>query len=178
MDLLVGKVSKMFGISRTTLLYYNKIGLLCPASRSASGYRLYSREDISRLNEIMILKNAGVPIKQITSLIASDDTIVFGKLMKRLGELNQEIDKLKTFQQQIITIMDKSLILKSFREKDDKMYETMMDKIISYAEIGLDERVKWHAEFEKQSPQLHEHFLSVLGLTAGEIQDLKDKIHS
>lgn len=56
----VGKVSKMFGISRTALLYYDKIRLLSPASRSASGYRLYSQADITRLKQIFILKNAGV----------------------------------------------------------------------------------------------------------------------
>lgn len=172
MKLSVGKISKMFGLSRTTLLYYDKIGLLCPEARSASGYRLYSQSDVARLNQIVILRNAGVPIKQIGSLIASDETIVFGKLMKRLGELNLEIEQLKNNQIQIINLMSKTFPDKLFRNADSKM----IDKIINYAEIDLDKKVQWHSEFEAQSPEQHEYFLSVLGLSKEEIKALKIKI--
>lgn len=118
MRLSVGKVSKMFGISRTTLLYYDKIGLLSPTERSASGYRLYSQSDITRLKQIFILKNAGMPLNQISNLIANEEEVVFGKLMKRLGEFNLEIEKIKNQQNQIINILDKMFISKNIRNED------------------------------------------------------------
>lgn len=171
MRLSVGKVSKMFEISRTTLLYYDKIGLLSPTERSASGYRLYGQSDIARLNQIFILKNAGMPLNQISNLIANEESVVFGKLMKRLGEFNLEIEKLKNQQKQIINILDKMFILKSIRNDNAKTIE----KIINYAEIDFDQRELWHAEFEKQSPEIHEYFLKMLGLNDEEINVLKNR---
>lgn len=174
MTLSVGEISKMFGISRTTLLYYDKIGLLYPEARNASGYRLYSQADVERLKQIITLKNAGVPIKQISSLIATDETMVFGKLIKRLGELNMEIEQLKNNQKQIVNLLRKTLTVKYLRNSDS----TTIDKIISYAEIDLDKKDQWHLEFEAQSPELHEYFLSVLGLSKAEIKALKNRIKS
>ncbi len=168
----VGKVSKMFAISRTTLLYYEKIGLLSPASRSAAGYRLYSQEDITRLKQIFILKNAGVPLNQISSLLGTEELVVSGKLMKRLGELNLEIETLRKYQKQIISILSETFAIRNFKNEDAKTIE----KIISYAEIDLDKRDQWHNEFEKQSPELHEHFLTVLGLSNEEIKALRNRI--
>ena len=46
--LTVGKLSEKFGLSRTALLYYDRIGLLTPAGRSESGYRLYDDAAIER----------------------------------------------------------------------------------------------------------------------------------
>ena len=171
MWLSVGKVSKMFGISRTTLLYYDKIGLLSPSEKSTSGYRLYSQADIDRLKQIFILKNAGVPLYQISSLIASEEQVVFGKLMKRLGELNQEIDKIRSYQKQIISILNGTALVKSIGKSD----ADTLEKIISYAEIDMDKRMLWHVEFEKQSPELHARFLSMLGLKDEEIKALRDQ---
>lgn len=170
MVLTVGKVSKMFGISRTALLYYDSIGLLSPSERSASRYRLYSQDDIDRLKQIFILKNAGVPLNQISSLLLKDEEpAVFGKLMKRLGELNREIETLKQYQRHIITILSDTSLVKSNIKRDVRLFE----KIISFAGIEPDKREQWHAGFEKQSPELHEAFLRLLGLSDEEIKTIK-----
>jgi len=171
MTLTVGKLSRMFGLSRTALLYYDKIGLLCPKERSASGYRLYCQADVDRLTQIITLKNAGVPMKQISSLIQTDEAIIFGKLMKRLGELNLEIKRLKEYQEQIVKLLSNTLSVGNFRNANSEL----IDKIISYAEIDFDKKDQWHSEFETQSPELHETFLSVLGLSKEDIKTQKNK---
>ncbi len=38
--LTVGKLAEDFGLSRSTLLYYDRIGLLQPAARTEKGYRV------------------------------------------------------------------------------------------------------------------------------------------
>ena len=48
----VRKLAEQFGISRTTLLYYDRIGLLCPEKRSRAGYRLYGPRSVERLGLI------------------------------------------------------------------------------------------------------------------------------
>ncbi len=165
----VGKLSKMFGISRTALLYYDEIGLLTPESRSAAGYRLYSQAEVSRLEQIMILRNAGVPIKQIKQLVAAEETMFFGKLLKRLGELNREIEKLKLYQKQIIGILGKSIVAGDLLREDSNTLE----HVLRYASIASDQRDRWHSEFEAQSPELHSDFLSLLGFNEEEIHAIK-----
>ena len=46
----IGDVSKSLGLSVDTLRYYEKIGLLPRIPRTATGIRIYSDKDISRLN--------------------------------------------------------------------------------------------------------------------------------
>ena len=171
MTFTVGKLSKMFGISRTALLYYDQIGLLCPTARNTAGYRLYSQADADRLEQIMILKHAGVPINEIRSLISTEETIVFGRLMKRLGEINLEIEKLKNNQKQIIGIMSQSTVVQNPRNADP----ILTDQLIHYAEIDDSEREQWHVEFEAQSPELHDKFLTMLGFGEEEVQAIRNK---
>ncbi|MEN8133472.1 MAG: MerR family DNA-binding transcriptional regulator [Pseudomonadota bacterium] len=44
----IGQIGKRFGISRSTLLYYDAIGLLRPSGRSTANYRLYTEDDMLR----------------------------------------------------------------------------------------------------------------------------------
>ena len=48
----IGKLAKKFDLSRSTLLYYDSIGLLKPSSRTESEYRQYSEDDAARLEQI------------------------------------------------------------------------------------------------------------------------------
>jgi DNA-binding transcriptional MerR regulator len=61
----VGKLAKEFGLSRTTLLYYDEIGLLVPTERSASNYRLYSESDRTRLANICRFRETGLSLLEI-----------------------------------------------------------------------------------------------------------------
>lgn len=67
MEYTIGEVAKKTGISAYTLRYYDKEGLLFFVERNESGQRIFKESDLDWLNEITILKNAGVPIKKIKS---------------------------------------------------------------------------------------------------------------
>jgi hypothetical protein len=56
----VGKLAERFGLSRTTLLYYERIRLLRSTNRSQSGYRLYGEDAVARLRLISTYKSAGL----------------------------------------------------------------------------------------------------------------------
>ena len=51
----IGQASKHSGISAKMIRYYEEIGLLEAAQRSASGYRIYSETDLKTLNFLKIL---------------------------------------------------------------------------------------------------------------------------
>jgi DNA-binding transcriptional MerR regulator len=45
----VTQLARRCGLSRTALLYYESIGLLLPARRTAGNYRCYGEQDLVRL---------------------------------------------------------------------------------------------------------------------------------
>jgi len=71
MALTVKAVADLAGISVRTLHHYDEIGLLRPASQSAAGYRLYSREDLERLQQILFFRELGFSLKEIGEIIDS-----------------------------------------------------------------------------------------------------------
>jgi len=68
--LTIGKVAKQTGFGAETVRYYEREGLLNPAPRSESNYRIYSKEDISRLLFIKHAKSLGFTLKEIRELLS------------------------------------------------------------------------------------------------------------
>lgn len=71
MTLTVKAVADLAGISVRTLHHYDEIGLLKPAGQSAAGYRLYSQEDLERLQQILFFRELGFGLKEIGAIIDS-----------------------------------------------------------------------------------------------------------
>ena len=65
----VSRLARQFNLSRSTLLYYDRIGLLRPSDRSRSNYRLYTREDRKRLEKICHYRAIGLPLKAIQRIL-------------------------------------------------------------------------------------------------------------
>ena len=61
----VGQMAAIAGISVRALHHYEKLGLLPAASRSDSGYRLYTSDDLARLQEILSLRDLGFALAEI-----------------------------------------------------------------------------------------------------------------
>jgi DNA-binding transcriptional MerR regulator len=64
--------ARLAGVTVRALHHYDKLGLLKPKQRSRSGYRLYSPRDFGRLEQIVVLKYLGMPLKQIRRLLEPD----------------------------------------------------------------------------------------------------------
>ena len=88
----IGRLAKQFHLSRSTLLYYDRIGLLTPSYRTSVGYRLYSDEDDTRLQTVCGYREAGLTLADIKELLASQkDTPGIRILENRLAEVQQQI---------------------------------------------------------------------------------------
>ena len=66
---LIGQLAKLCDVSSDTLRFYEKNGLLQPAGRSDSGYRLYSEADLSRVKFILRSKAVGLSLDEIRELL-------------------------------------------------------------------------------------------------------------
>lgn len=65
----IGELSSLLGLSADTLRYYEKIGLLPPVTRNASGLRLYDDKDVSRLNFIRRAQRMNFTLAEIAHLM-------------------------------------------------------------------------------------------------------------
>lgn len=68
-----GKLAKATGCHIETIRYYEKIALLPPPSRTASGYRIYSNEDVKRLGFIRRLRALGFTLDETRGLLTLVD---------------------------------------------------------------------------------------------------------
>lgn len=65
----VGQLASMAGVSVRTLHHYDEIGLLTPTARSESGYRLYGEDDLYRLQQVLLYREMGLPLREIGRIL-------------------------------------------------------------------------------------------------------------
>ena len=65
----ISEVSQKYNVSKDTLRYYEKIGLLKPIAKNKSGMRDYSKEDCIRLEEVLFYRSADVAIDRLKMYI-------------------------------------------------------------------------------------------------------------
>ena len=65
----IAEASKQFGITSDTLRYYERIGLLPPVTRSKSGIRDYSEEDLKWIEFIKCMRSAGIGIEALIEYV-------------------------------------------------------------------------------------------------------------
>jgi Cu(I)-responsive transcriptional regulator len=71
----IGELANATATNVETVRYYEKIGLLAPPARSASNYRSYGNEHLSRLSFIRRARDLGFTLEAVRELLAlSDDT--------------------------------------------------------------------------------------------------------
>ena len=95
--LLIKEVSTQVKVPVGTLLYYDSVGLLKPHLRSSGGYRLYSHQDILKLEQIRFLKNLGFGLSKIKKLLQQKlppDTLE--SLRTQARELQAQVLKTQT----------------------------------------------------------------------------------
>ncbi len=69
-ELTIGQLAKEVGVNIQTLRYYERLKLLTPATRKASGYRLYSDEGLKRLRFIKNAQGLGFTLHEIAELLS------------------------------------------------------------------------------------------------------------
>jgi DNA-binding transcriptional MerR regulator len=90
----INEVKKMSGVSVRTLRYYDKIGLLKPASKTQGGHRLYSNTELKKLQQIQFLKTIGFQLSEIKIMLESEEWDWSISLMKQLSYVINEKDRL------------------------------------------------------------------------------------
>ncbi len=167
--LTVSQLARLCGLSRTTLLYYESIGLLPPASRSNANYRRYSAEDLERLQTICAYKDAGLRLSDIQQILDEQSNQASVVLKRRLVELDGEIETLREHQNAILRLLQAGD--GTWRTLD--MTKEKWVSIMRAAGFGEEDMRRWHKQFEQQAPDEHQQFLEYLQIPAEEIGKIR-----
>lgn len=103
----IKQVCQRYGLTQDTLRYYEKIGVIPPVHRSASGIRDYDEHDLGWVENAVCLRSAGVPVENIAEYVklyqAGDETFaarrdllshVLADLTEQRSQLDAAIQKL------------------------------------------------------------------------------------
>lgn len=71
MAITVGELARQTGITVRTLHHYDERGLVVPSQRTAAGYRLYTTGDVLRLQQVLVLRELGMPLDDIAGALAA-----------------------------------------------------------------------------------------------------------
>ena len=163
--LTVTRLAKSCGLSRSTVLYYESIGLIRASGRSAANYRRYGEKDAAGGNAVCAADST-----DIRALLDRPENDPSSVLKRRLAELNSEIERLRDHQQQILKLLRAKSSL--WRTKD--MTKEKWVAIMKAAGFNEDDMRRWHKEFEKSAPADHQEFLEYLHIPAEEIGQIRE----
>ncbi|HEX8684326.1 MAG TPA: MerR family transcriptional regulator, partial [Ardenticatenaceae bacterium] len=87
--------ASLAGVTRRTLHYYDEAGLLKPSLYTDANHRLYQREDLLRLQQILTLKRMGFSLAEIRRLLSSPAYDVRQSLRIQKEAIEQQIKQLR-----------------------------------------------------------------------------------
>jgi MerR family copper efflux transcriptional regulator len=111
--LTVGQVARASGVPAKTIRFYEQVGVLPAARRSASGYRQYIRSDVDRLVFVRRARTLGLPLAQLKALTAEVEgnrclTVrprLHALVTEQLGAVRQQIVEFQALERQLSDVL-------------------------------------------------------------------------
>lgn len=103
MGLAIGDVARRSGCSVSTIRYYEEVGLLEPARRTANGRRSYGHPDVSRLRFIRRARDFGMSIRLVRELLDAEASLggacepakaIVAARLAEVAQKREELEKL------------------------------------------------------------------------------------
>lgn len=91
----VTEFAEAAGVTVRTLHHYDELGLLHPSRRTDAGHRLYSNDELIRLQQILTLRHMGFALEEINELLAADEYDLQRSLTIQKEAVDREIARLQ-----------------------------------------------------------------------------------
>lgn len=125
----ISEMAHLFGLSRQTLIYYDRIGLFKPARVNEEGYRFYAPTQIPVLRLICLLRDMGVELKEIERALATPDPArIAACLTEQLSELDVQIARLQARRSNVVERLE------FYREAERWKDSLGQSKLVHYPE--------------------------------------------
>lgn len=151
MEYTVQKLGRLAGISTRTLRYYDEIGILKPARINSSGYRIYGKQEVDRLQQILFYRELGISLDNIRNIVLSSSFNGIEALRQHHIKLLEKKEQLEA----LIVNVEKTIAMSEGRIKmsDKEKFEGFKQKLIDENEekYGKEIREKYGKETVEKS---------------------------
>lgn len=145
----VGDLAKQTGLTVRTLRFYDQIGLFSPSGKTESGHRLYDESDLSRLQQIISLKELGLSLEEVKSVLNDEQMSPVEIVNLQIARIKEQI-KLQQMLLEQLHHVSKSMQGKAPLAVED--FTDLMQAIKkSHEKLVIERRTSW------------EHHLDLLG---------------
>ena len=173
MEYTVDALSRLVGVSKRTLRYYDEIELLMPKRKSSNGYRIYGEQEIDRLQLILFYRNLDMPLDTIKQLLND----VHFDSEKALLEHRQRLLAKKAQVDQLLETIDQTLASKKgdIQLSDREKFAGFKKEVLAKNEVqyGSEIREKYGNETIEKANQ---KFTGLSQEDYKKMQDLAAKI--
>jgi DNA-binding transcriptional MerR regulator len=110
----IGEVAEKTGLTQRTLRYYEEVGLLAPPSRLAGGFRLYSPDDVARVEQVRQLKQVlGFSLAEIRIIVEAQEQLSALRTQYRATPDTRQrrtvLDNAETIVQRQLQVLDQKI---------------------------------------------------------------------
>ncbi|MCM3702305.1 MerR family transcriptional regulator [Paenibacillus macerans] len=145
----VGDLAKLAGLTVRTLRYYDQIGLFSPSGQTESGHRLYNESDLSRLQQILSLKELGLSLEEVKSVLNDEQISPLEIVNLQMARIKEQIKQQQMLLDQLYHV-SKSMQGKAPLAVED-FTELLQAMKKSHEKLVVERRMSW------------EHRLDLLG---------------
>ncbi|NIA67317.1 Cu(I)-responsive transcriptional regulator [Pelagibius litoralis] len=108
----IGAVARHSGVTAKTIRYYESVGLIAPAERTAAGYRVYDHRDVETLRFIQRARSLGFSVEDVGSLLTlwqdrqRSSAEVKALARRRVGDIERKIAELAEMRATLTDLME------------------------------------------------------------------------
>ncbi|CEG24274.1 HTH-type transcriptional activator TipA [Planococcus massiliensis] len=137
MEYTVQKLGRLAGVSTRTLRYYDEIGLLEPARKNSSGYRIYGQAEVDKLQQILFYRELGVDLEKIKHIVndpSFDGPLALKEHRQQLLEKRRQLDLLITNVEKTISAAEGTVKMKDIEKFKGFKQQLIEDNEKQYGE--------------------------------------------
>ena len=134
----VGELAEATRLTVRALHHYDEVGLLVPSERTSAGHRLYDEQDVRRLYRVLALRELGLGLDEIASLLDDDEVSLVETVRRHLEQVERELEQetLRQRLRQILNALERSVEppVEEFIDAMEEMtvIETMVEDVVMH----------------------------------------------
>ncbi len=158
----VGQVATQLDVTVRTLHHYDEIGLVTPSDRSRAGYRLYTDDDLTRLQHVVVYRRLGFALEEVALLLEQPESVE-QHLRRQRAAVTQRLDELRD----LVTAIDHALEkegsgMRLTREEQKELFgDGYSDEYAAEAEQRWGDSDAWKQSRQRTSRYSKEDWLEV-----------------
>lgn len=109
----IGTAAEHSGVPAKTIRYYESVGLIQPADRTASGYRVYGKQDVETLRFVQRARSLGFSVEEVGNLLAlwrdrsRSSAEVKALARHRVEDIDRKITELTEMRETLLHLMER-----------------------------------------------------------------------